>query len=107
MKKNFKADCKNNNKVNNFKTLLKRTVNNYPKNIAYKFKEKEGNNTIIKEITYEQLNNEVEALSTSLLNLGLRGKRIAIIGNNRYEWCASYLAVTTGDMIVVPLDKKK
>ncbi len=104
MKKISKVECKN-NQVNDFRTLLQRTVNNYPKNIAYKFKEKEGNNTTIKEITYEQLNNEVEALSTSLLNLGLRGKRVAIIGNNRYEWCASYLAVTTADMIVVPLDK--
>ena len=42
---------------------------------------------------------------TALLSLGLRGKRIAIIAPNRYEWCVSYLAITTSDMVVVPLDK--
>lgn len=47
----------------------------------------------------------MKALSTVLLNLGLEGKRVAIIGDNRYEWCTSYLAVTTGNMIVIPLDK--
>ena len=40
-----------------------------------------------------------------MLNLGLRGKRAVIIGCNRYEWCVSYLAVTCGDMVIVPLDK--
>lgn len=34
-------------------------------------------------------------LGTGLINLGLTGKRIAIIAPNRYEWCISYLAVTT------------
>ena len=34
-------------------------------------------------------------LGTGLINLGLKRKRIAIIAPNRYEWCMSYLAVTT------------
>lgn len=37
--------------------------------------------------------------------MGLQGKKIAVIGNNRYEWCTTYLAATTGGMIIVPLDK--
>ncbi len=37
--------------------------------------------------------------------MGLKGKRIAVIGENRYEWGISYLAVTCGTGIVVPLDK--
>ena len=37
--------------------------------------------------------------------MGLENKKIAVIGNNRYEWCASYLAITTSNMVVVPLDK--
>ena len=49
--------------------------------------------------------NDIKSFAKSLLNLGLRGKRVAIIGPNRYEWCVSYLAITTSNMIVVPLDK--
>jgi len=37
--------------------------------------------------------------------MGLENKKIALIGNNRYEWCVSYLAITTSNMVVVPLDK--
>ena len=44
-------------------------------------------------------------MATSLLNMGLENKKIAVIGNNRYEWCVSYLAITTSNMVVVPLDK--
>jgi len=35
----------------------------------------------------------------------LRHERVAIIAPNRYEWCTSYLGITTSDMVVVPLDK--
>ena len=49
--------------------------------------------------------NDIKSLGTALINLGLSKKRIAIIAPNRYEWCTSYLAVTTSNMVVVPLDK--
>ena len=57
------------------------------------------------EKTYSQIKEEVEAFGTSLLKLGLENKKIAVIGNNRYEWCVSYLTITTSNMVVVPLDK--
>lgn len=42
---------------------------------------------------------------TAFIKIGLKGKRIAVIGENRYEWGLSYLAITCGTGIVVPLDK--
>ena len=57
------------------------------------------------EKTYEEYISDVKALSTSLLELGYERKKIALIGNNRYEWCTTYMAVTTGNMIIVPIDK--
>lgn len=39
------------------------------------------------------------------MNLGLKGKRIAVIGENRYEWEIAYLSIVCGTGIVVPLDK--
>lgn len=44
-------------------------------------------------------------MSTALLNLGLENEKVILVGNNRYEWCVSYLAITTGNMVVVPLDR--
>ncbi len=48
---------------------------------------------------------DIKSLGTALINLGLSQKKIAIISPNRYEWCVSYLAITTSDMVVVPLDR--
>ena len=42
---------------------------------------------------------------TSLINIGLKGKRIAVIGENRYEWEIAYLSIVCGTGIVVPIDK--
>ena len=47
----------------------------------------------------------VDNLGTALIDMGLKGKRIAIIGENRYEWQIAYLAVVCGTGTVVPLDK--
>ena len=42
---------------------------------------------------------------TALYSLGMKGKRIAIVGKNRYEWTLSYLANLLGGIVAVPLDK--
>lgn len=55
--------------------------------------------------TYKEFVNKVEALGTALISIGLKNKRIAVIGENRYEWALSYLSIVCGTGIVVPLDK--
>ena len=37
--------------------------------------------------------------------MGLEGKKVALIGRNRYEWCVTYMAVACGNMIIVLLDR--
>lgn len=93
-------------KVENFKELLNRTVKKYPNNIAYKYKKDyEVKKPEYTEKTYTELKQDILNLGTALLDLKLKNKKIAIISNNRYEWCTSYLAITTSNLIVVPLDK--
>lgn len=92
--------------INNFKELISSTVEKYPENIAYKYKNNLSKNSgKIIEKKYKEIKDEIEFLSTALLELGMENKKIAVISNNRYEWCVSYFAITTGNMIVVPLDK--
>lgn len=92
--------------VNNFKEMIERSCTKYADHIAYKFKINLGTeNQEIIEKTYSQIKKEIEGLGTALLNMGLEGKKIAIISNNRYEWCVSYLTITTSNMVAVPLDK--
>ena len=92
--------------IKDFRELLNRSAEKYPNNVAYKFKENLGKqNQKVVNKTYKEVKEEVVALGTKLLDMGLEGKKIAVIGNNRYEWCESYLAVITSNMVIVPLDK--
>lgn len=91
-------------RVNNFKELINRSVKLYPNHIAFKYRLKPKDEKII-EVTYSKFKDDIDNLGTALLNLGLANKRIIVIAPNRYEWCVSYLAITTGNMVVVPLDK--
>ena len=57
-------------------------------------------------IKYREFKNDVDALGTAFHSLGLKGAFIAVIGENRYEWCLTYFATVTGTGITVPLDKE-
>lgn len=92
--------------VKTYREMIEYSTKNYAENIAYTYKKDYTAKEIeYVEKTYEQVGKDVKAFSTLLLNKKLEGKRIVLIGNNRYEWCISYFAITTGNMIVVPMDK--
>ena len=79
---------------------------NYANNIAYKYKKNPEEKPVkYVEKKYSQVVKDVKALATALLDMGFKGKRVALIGENRYEWVISYLAVTCGGMVIAPLDK--
>jgi len=59
-----------------------------------------------RSVTYRKAKEDVDALGTALLSMGLSGKRIGIIGENSYQWAITYLAAVTGVGVVVPLDKE-
>lgn len=92
--------------VKNYREMIEYSVKNYADKVAYKYK-KNGDLKHVEyvEKTYEQVGKDIKAFATELLNKGLENKKIVLIGNNRYEWCISYLAVTSANMIIVPLDK--
>ena len=89
----------------NIREVLGNSVKLYPDCTAFILKEKKENEVTYKNITFTQLQEEVNSLGTALISLGLKGKRTAIISPNRYEWCVSYLAILNGVGIAVPLDK--
>lgn len=59
-----------------------------------------------RSISYRQVGNDVDALGTALIALGLKGKHVGVVGKNSYEWAETYLAVVGGVGIIVPLDKE-
>ena len=85
------------------KDMLKKSGEKYGNRPAYVFRtEEEGK---FREITHKEFRDEINALGTKLIDMGLKDKRIAVISENRYEWGVDYLAVAAGTGIIVPLDK--
>ena len=89
----------------NVKEIIKDAVSRYPDCVAFTIKNKNGKNVSYKKITYKELNEDINAFGTALLSIGLKGKRVAIIGKNRYEWILSYVTILNGVGIAIPLDK--
>ncbi len=88
--------------IKNLKDMLNKTRNMYSNKTAYKIRIQDDQ---YKKITHEEVRDMVDCLGTALIDLGLKGKRIAVIGPNRYEWEIAYLSIVCGTGIVVPLDK--
>ncbi len=88
--------------ITDLKDMLNKTRKLYGEKPAYKIKVENGKYEIL---THNEIREMIDALGTSLINLGLKGKRIAVIGENRYEWEIAYLSIVCGTGIVVPLDK--
>ena len=87
----------------NLKEMLKITGEKYGDLPAYIFRtEEEGK---FRHITHKEFRNDINALGTKLIDMGLKDKRIAVISENRYEWGVDYLGVVTGVGIIVPLDR--
>lgn len=85
--------------ISNFRELVKRYESFDDDNVAFKYKKDKQ----IHEITYKQFVEDIKKVAEKVLDSDV--KRVAVIGNNRYEWVITYLGVTTAGRIIVPLDK--
>ena len=61
--------------------------------------------TEVIEKTYGQLYEDVNAMGTWMFQKKLRGRNLAIIGENSYEWIVTFLASILGGNVAVAIDK--
>lgn len=88
--------------ITDLKDMLNKTKEIYADKPAYKIKIEEGKYHVI---SHKEVREMVDSLGIALIDMGLKDKRIAVIGENRYEWEIAYLSIVCGTGIVVPLDK--
>ncbi|MCR5035016.1 MAG: AMP-binding protein [Clostridia bacterium] len=96
--------CKESRPITDIKDLLVSTTELFGDNVAYWQKwDRKGE---FEPITYKETLADVNGIGTWMMDKGLTGKRVAVIGPNCYQWCSTYLAVTGGIGCIVPLDKE-
>ncbi len=91
-------------KVTDLKDLINSSTKQYGDKTAYLAKKEKGGSYF--EISYNKLKADIDALGTTLIDMGLEGEKIAIIGTNSYQWVLAYFATVNGVGIAVPLDKE-
>lgn len=90
-------------KIKDLKDLMFQSANLFGTRDAFLIKGKDGQYF---NKTYSELKSDIDCLGTALISLGLKDQKIAILSQNRAEWCTSYLTITGGVGIVVPLDRE-
>lgn len=93
-------------KFNLVKDYINDCIKRFADNHAFTLKEGDGDCTHYRHITYHSFGKQLREFGSGLLKLGLKGKRIAIIAANCYEWMLSYTSVLCGVGVAVPLDKE-
>ena len=92
-------------KFDTVREYINRGTERFSDHIAFIIKHKNGKKVTYENISYKEFGEDLKGLGTTLIELGLEDKPIAIIGKNRYEWALSYVSILNGVGIAVPLDK--
>ncbi len=101
--KKFKSTNYKIRHIRDLKDMLNSSAELYGERASFLVKNVPGGKYV--PVSFVQMRNDVNALGTALIDLGLKDKHIAVIGENRYEWTISDLAAVCGTGVVVPLDK--
>lgn len=90
--------------IKTLKDMFESSTKMYSDRVA--FLQKFDNKSPYTEITYNEFRKDVYAFATGLIDMGFKGKKIAVIGENSYKWIVTYMSVVTGVGTIVPLDKE-
>lgn len=90
--------------IGDLREMIDSCASLYGDKVAFMVKDKPGG--VYQDISFNQLKRDIDALGTALIDAGLKDKKIAVIGENRYEWVISYFATTNGTGVIVPIDRE-
>lgn len=90
-------------RVQDLRELVVRGARRYGDRIAFKDLDGAGN---VHQHSFRQLQADVAALGTALLDRGFAGKHVALVGESSYSYVLCYLAVVNIGAVVVPIDKE-
>ena len=100
-----KTEFENITEFKDIKEILYNSAEKFNEKTAFVIKNKIEKEINYTNISYTKLLEDVNNLGTAFYSIGLKNKRIAIIGKNRYEWEITNLSNLLGSIVSVPLDK--
>ncbi len=92
------------NEFENVRTLIEFAGTRYSDRNAYSYRVKASDKEIVK-VGFTKLRDDVRALSTELISMGVAGKHCVVIGKLSYDWALTYFSVLSAGGVIVPLDR--
>jgi long-chain acyl-CoA synthetase len=89
--------------VETLKEIVDRTTDLRPDDPAYMYKN--VHDEPFRVMTYGEFRTARDCLGTALINMGLKGSKMAVIGENSHRWVLSYFSIVCGAGVVVPIDR--
>lgn len=90
--------------ITDLKDMITTSCELFNNKSAFLVKDKPGGK--YQPITYGQFNMDINSLGTAFINMGLKDKKIAVIGENSYQWVVTYFATVNGTGVIVPIDRE-
>jgi len=92
----------NERRFHTFREIIDSSAALFSKSDAFIIKKGKNN---YRKISYTELRDTFYGLCRRFIELGYKGKKIAVMGKNCYEWVVCYLAAASVG-VVVPIDKE-
>ncbi len=89
--------------LRDLRDLITQSVELYGERPAFEVKDYNNKHY---NISYNEYFEQINALGTALIDMGLKNEKIAVSGDNCYEWCLTYMATVMGVGVIVPIDKE-
>lgn len=89
--------------LRDLRDLITQSVELFGERPAFEVKDFNNNHY---NISYNEYYEQINALGTALIDMGLKNEKIAVSADNCYEWCLSYMATVLGVGVIVPIDKE-
>ncbi len=89
--------------LRDLRDLITQSVDLFGERPAFEVKDFNNNHY---NISYNEYYEQINALGTALIDMGLKNEKIAVSADNCYEWCLSYMATVLGVGVIVRIDKE-
>lgn len=89
----------------NFRIMTENVAQKYPDRYAISYKKKPHDKQVV-HVTYAEARDYIRNLGTACIELGLRDKHVAIVGESSFEWIVTYFALMSIGAVTVPIDKE-
>ena len=84
--------------------IVERSAEAFDGKTAFSYRKKPGDNEKIR-VSYTEFRDDVRALATEMLSLGMQGKHVVSVGKMSYDFILTYYATLLIGAVLVPLDK--